>query len=300
MLPFDEICTFIVPFVTTESEAPKPRWLFCGGMQQAECLFSELMWSWCSIPWCALSHVFARVGLRVHALKYFKMVASHSRLSALRAVWLSQALPGRPRRTCWTLRNCAWPSILYLSSIFSSYVSYVSSCFIAFPTWCKAAMIQGTVLQVFCSKAVRVNHYESSKDGTIGKVSSQERDACKRDWLDNGLGWTARIQKGCKARTQGLNEGLCQIVLHFRIWRMARQECKRLHWSHDTADPLGKANSKQTWHDFQCWLPWLEARNWMKLIAPECQESRLCIRDAYGCNRFHIYAVLVLIMFDDC
>jgi hypothetical protein len=154
MVPFDEICTFIVPFVTTESEALKPRWLSCGGMQQAgrsfffwwadlvELVQHSLMLAFscfCS-GWhflCAPSELLALNGCLTFQTQCI------ARCLALAGV----AGPPKAHVLNASQLRMAQHTVQYHFSIMC-FVNFrhVSAHFIAF-TWCKAATIQGTVLQ---------------------------------------------------------------------------------------------------------------------------------------------------------
>ena len=161
MVPFDEICTFIVPFVTTESEALKPRWLSCGGMQQAgrrfffwwadlvELVQHTLMLAFscfCS-GWhflCAPGELLALNGCLTFQTQCIARCLARRRCRA--------AQGARAKR--FAIAHGPAYSTQYSIMCFVNF-RHVSAHFIAFTTWCKAATIQGTVLQFAGMPAVK-------------------------------------------------------------------------------------------------------------------------------------------------
>ena len=174
MVPFDEICTFIVPFVTTESEAPKPRWLFCGGMQQAgrrfffwwadlvELVQHSLMLAFscfCS-GWhflCAPSELLEKPWQKKSELL---MLLALNGCLTFQTQCIARCLARRRCRAAQGARAKRFaiahgPAYSTDSTVSFQYHVFrqFSTCFgtfhnisHAFTTWCKAATIQGTVL----------------------------------------------------------------------------------------------------------------------------------------------------------
>lgn len=173
MVPFDEICTFIVPFVTTESEALKPRWLFCGGMQQAGRSFFFFSWfGWVGAAFLDARFLMFLLGLAfVVCSKWAAWEALAKKKRTACSKWLLdipdsvhcalfgsrrrfRAAQGARAKRFAIAHGPAYSTVSWCIMCFVNF-QHFSAHFIAFTTWCKAATIQGTVLQFAGMPAVK-------------------------------------------------------------------------------------------------------------------------------------------------